>query len=300
MPVWFAPLRALAATFSDRMPATPTDGVSIIESAQGSVRMRMHLPDEVRTDAALVWVHGGGLILGSPRQDDPLAGGTAAELGMPVFAARYRVAPRGRFPGALDDVIAVWDAVQAQAEKFGIDPARVVIGGESAGGGLAAAAAQRLHDRAVAEGTPEPLGQWLFAPMLDDRTAADLSLDAPAHPVWTNRANRTGWRQYLGAQPGTVTPPPYAVPARRDDLSGLPSAFITWGDIELFAAEDAAYAARLAAAGVEVTTDIVAGAPHGFENWARHTEPAQALLERARDWLATRVGVERIVGALDA
>jgi len=283
------PIRWLVAKLSGLVKPVPADGVTVTEVREGPARVRVYRPEHPRTDAAVLWVHGGGLIIGSPTQDDPLVGGTASELGVLVVSAHYRLAPAHRYPAALDDVIAAWDWLQQHAAELGVDPARVVIGGESAGGGLAAAAAQRLHDRAAASGSREPIAQWLFAPMLDDRTAADRSLDAVDHVVWNNRANRVGWKSYLGAEPGAAETPGDAVPARRGDLTGLPPAWITWGDIELFAAEDAAYAARLQDAGVEVTTDIVPGGAHGFENWARDTAPARALIVRARAWLADRV-----------
>jgi len=283
------PIRWLVAKLSPLVKPVPADGVAVSEFRDGAARARLYRPLEQRTDAALLWVHGGGLILGSPTQDDPLVGGTASELGITVVSAHYRLAPARRFPAALDDVIAAWDWLQAHATELGVDPARVVIAGESAGGGLAAAAAQRLQDRAASEGTRTPLAQWLFAPMLDDRTAADRSLDAIDHVVWNNRANRVGWKSYLGVEPGAAEVPAYSVPARRADLTGLPPAWITWGDIELFAAEDAAYAERLRAAGVEVTTDIVPGGAHGFENWGRDTPLAKSLIARARTWLAGRL-----------
>lgn len=279
-------VRWLIARLSGLVKAVPTEGVAVSEVRDGPARMRIHRPDAPRTDAALLWVHGGGLVIGSPKQDDPLVGGTARELGMVAVAARYRLAPGRRFPAALDDVVAAWDWLQEHAADLGVDPARVIIGGESAGAGLAAAASQRLLDRAASEGTRTPIGQWLFAPMLDDRTAANRTLDAIDHPVWNNRANLAGWSAYLGQEPGAAEAPAYAVPARRTDLTGLPPAWITWGDIELFAAEDAAYAARLQAAGVDTTIDIVPGGARGFENWARETPPAVALVARARAWLA--------------
>lgn len=279
-------VRWLIARLSGLVKAVPTDGVRVSEHISGPAKVRVYEPGTTRTDAALLWVHGGGLILGSPKQDDPLVGGTASALGITVVSAHYRLAPAHRYPAALDDVIAAWDWLQEHAAEYGVDPARVVIGGESAGGGLAAAAAQLLHDRSSAEGTPAPIAQWLFAPMLDDRTAADRTLDAVDHLVWNNRANHVGWTSYLGVEPGSADLPRYAVPARRDDLTGMPPAWITWGDIELFAAEDAAYADRLLAAGVPTTIDIVPGGAHGFENWARHAPVSQALLVRARAWLA--------------
>jgi len=197
------------------------------------------------------------------------------------MSANYRFAPEHPFPAAHDDVHAAWKWLQEHAAGQGVNPTRVVIGGESAGGGLAAGLVQRIHD----EGGTQPIGQWLFAPMIDDRTAANASLDILDHWIWNNRANRIGWSSYLGEAPGASDLPAYAAAARRTDLSGLPPAFIAVGDIELFYAEGRDYAAELERVGVPTTLDIIRGAPHGFENWARETAPAKALMVRARNWL---------------
>ncbi len=252
----------------------------------GAASVRVYRPRRASGPAALLWIHGGGLTIGDARQDEALCGGTARRLGVVVVSANYRLAPTHPFPAALDDVHAAWGWLQQHARRLGVDPARKAVGGESAGGGLAAALVQRLHDEGAA-----PVAQWLFAPMLDDRTAADRSLDVRGHFVWDNRRNRHGWSAYLGQEPGLPGAPTWSVPARRTDLTGLPPAFITWGDVELFAEEDAAYADALRRAGVPVAVDVVRGAPHGFENWARSTPPARALTDRAQRWLAEHLDV---------
>ena len=262
-------------------------GVAIANSKLGAARVRHYRPDVVRTEGALVWIHGGGYVGGAPRINDPLCSQASAALGMQVFSLGYRTAPAHPFPAALDDVATGWEWVQAQAASLGVDAQRIVIGGESAGGGLAAALVQRLHD---GDGI-RPVGQWLFMPMLDDRTAANADLDALEHFVWNNAANRFGWRSYLAAEPGGEVPQ-YAAPGRRDDLRGLPPTFIAWSDIELFADEDAAYAARLVEAGVPVTSVVVAAAPHGFGTWARRTAIAQDLITRAIAWLGAELRVD--------
>ena len=146
--------------------------------------------------------------------------------------------------------------------------------------GLAAALAQRLHD----EGE-RPRAQWLFCPMLDDRTAARRGLDDAGHRVWDNRLNRFGRRAYLGSEPGAPVVPHYAVPARRDDVAGLPDTWIGVGDIDLFHDEAAEYARRLRAAGVGTTFHVVPGGPHGFEAWAPSTGFSRDYLGVARAWL---------------
>ena len=131
--------------------------------------------------------------------------------------------PEHPYPAALD-AHAAWTWLRGHAAAE-----RIVVGGQSAGGGLAAALVQRLYD----EGE-RPRAQWLFCPMLDDRTAARRGLDDAGHRVWDNRLNRFGWRAYLGTEPGAPGVPPYAVPARRDDVAGLPDTWIGVGDIDLF------------------------------------------------------------------
>lgn len=268
------------------MPAKRLPDVRIERIRRDGVDLRVHRPLEPRSSAALLWVHGGGYVIGSAKQDDPLCSGTASALGIPVLSVEYRLAPEHRFPAAHQDVLAAWRWLQLHAAELDIDPFRVAIGGESAGGGIAAGLVQRLRD----EDGPQPIAQWLFAPMLDDRTAADDSLDAAGHWIWTNAANRVGWTALLGHEPGRARVEPYAVPARRDSLAGLPPTWIGVGDIELFHDEDVAYARRLAAAGVPVELDVVPGAPHGFENWANEAEPSKAVLARARHWLGQIIG----------
>lgn len=125
--------------------------------------------------------------------------------------------------------------------------------------------------------------------MLDDRTAADRSLDPIRHFVWDNDANRTAWRAYLEQEPGLASARPYAVPARRSDLSGLPPAWIGAGEIELFFNEDRAYAEAHRAAGVECVFDAVPGAPHAFETLAGGSPVARAYVDRACAWLGEHI-----------
>lgn len=263
------------------MPSGRVDDVELEKRPAAGQGVRVHRPHVARSSAAFLWIHGGGYVLGRAVLNDRLCGEIARELGITVVATEYRKAPEHPFPAALDDCHAAWTWLQREAASLGIDPTRVAVGGESAGGGLAAALAQRLLD----EGGVQPVGQLLFCPMLDDRTAARRELDATNHFVWNNRKNRFGWRSYLGVAPGTGIVPPYAVPARRDALVGLPPAWIGVSEIELFHGEDVAYAERLRAAGVPVELDVVADAPHGFESWAPDTEIARQYQARAAAWL---------------
>lgn len=276
---------AAAGRLSRLIPGSRVDGVTRRPVHLGDgVRLRVYTP-AAPSGAALLWIHGGGLVLGAASMDDRFCGDTARQLGVVIVSVDYRLAPRHPFPAALDDVHRGWQWVTFHAEELGISTTRLAVGGQSAGGGLAASLVQRLHDEGAGVAA-----QWLFCPMLDDRTALNRALDAADHLVWTNRSNLVGWRSYLGASFGTGEPPRYSVAARREDLSGLPPTWLYTSDIELFHGEVLAYAQRLRAAGVDTTLDVISGAPHGVEAWAADSEIAQGLLGRARRWLGDSLG----------
>jgi acetyl esterase/lipase len=216
--------------------------------------VRLHRPLEPAANSgALLWIHGGGYVLGSARQDDELCRRLAKELRITVGSVEYRWAPEHPFPAALEDCYA---ALQRLVALPGVDPARVAIGGASAGGGLAAALALMARDR----GEINPALQLLVYPMLDDRTVARTPLDARNYRLWNESSNRFGWAAYLGN-----ANPELAVPARNADLAGLPPAWIGVGTLDLFHDEDLAYADRLKKAGVSCRVEVVPGAFHGFD-----------------------------------
>lgn len=216
------------------------------------VGVHLHRPIAVSQPApALLWIHGGGYVMGNAQQDDALCHRFSRELGITVASVDYRLAPEHPYPAPLEDC---YSALTWLAGLPAVDPARVAIGGASAGGGLAAALALLARDR----GEVVPSLQLLAYPMLDDRSGA-----APMNPnyrLWSPKSNRYGWAAYLGN-----ADPQVAVPARRDDLSGLPPAWIGVGTHDLFHDEDLAYAERLTAAGVPCHVEVVAGAFHGFD-----------------------------------
>lgn len=240
---------------------------------------------------ALLWVHGGGLIMGSPEQDDRANAAFVRELGITVAAVRYRLAPDSTAPAAAEDAYAGLLGLVAHADRLGLDPARIAVGGASAGGGVAAAAVLMAHDRAGGRPASQPpmaqlpaprprtahlptaslpvahlpAFQLLVYPMLDDRTVVRTDLDTRQVRVWTPKSNRFGWTAYLGRAPGGPDVPPYAAPARREDLHGLPPTWIGVGSLDLFRDEDETYARRLREAGVACELKIVPGAFHGFD-----------------------------------
>ena len=245
--------------------------------------LRVYRPDSIRSPgAALLWIHGGGMVLGRAIDDEAFLGAVATELGIVIASVDYRLAPEHPYPAALDDCYAGLRWLHDHAD---VDPERVAVGGASAGGGLAAALAQTAHDR----GELAIAFQLLIYPMLDDRSATKAEVDGRHHRLWTQRSNAFGWRCYLGQEPGTdgVTAP--ASPARRADLAGLPPAWIGVGTHDLFHDENVEYAKRLSDAGVLCELEVVPGAFHGFEIVASRAAVSRAF--RSAQVLALRSGL---------
>lgn len=260
----------------------PASGVTVTELSEPT-RLRVYRPEGCPTPTAgLVWIHGGGMVIGTARIDEANLTAIAKELGIVVVSVDYRLAPRHRYPAALEDCYA---GLQWLHDQPDVATSRIAVGGASAGGGLAASLAQLAHDR----GTLPVAFQLLIYPMLDDRSATATGIDGKHHRLWTQKSNRYGWRSYLGQEPGTDLVAAPAVPARRQDLSGLPPAWIGVGSHDLFHDEDVEYAARLEAAGVPVTLDVVPGAFHAFDLVAAKTDVAKGF--RSRFVAALRDGI---------
>lgn len=224
----------------------------------------------------LYYLHGGAMIMGNAWSALPrILREWALPLEMAVLSVEYRLAPGTRYPGPLEDCYAglVWAA--GHAGELGIDAGRVIIGGKSAGGGLAAALALLARDR----GGPGILGQLLLCPMLDDRARTVSSHQMSGLGGWDLVSAETAWKALLGDRYGAADLPPYAAPARATDLSGLPPAFIDVGSAEMFRDEDVAYANALWQAGGQAELHVWPGACHGFDSVA----PRAALSQDARD-----------------
>jgi acetyl esterase/lipase len=224
------------------------------------VRLRLYLPAQP-TGAALLSIHGGGFIIGSPEQDEAGNIALTRELGLTIAATTYRLAPGHAHPTAVEDCYAALRWLHGNAAELAIDPQRIAIGGNSAGGGLAAGLVLLAHDR----GEVPVDFQLLVYPMLDDRTALRSDVDDRRLRMWHTASNRFGWTAYLGQPAGSRDVSEYAAPARRADLSGLPPAWIGVGTCDLFHDEDLEYARRLTAAGVPCELHVVEGAFHGFD-----------------------------------
>ncbi len=225
--------------------------VEVITLGSGAA-VRLFRPAGISEPApALLWIHGGGYVIGTAEQDDGLCRRFSSRLGITVASVDYRLAPEHPYPAPLEDC---YSALTWLAGLPSVDPRRMAIGGPSAGGGLAAALALLARDRAEVT----PAFQLLVYPMLDDRSSA--TGNDPNHRLWDARSNHFGWMAYLGD-----ADPQIAVPGRRSDLSGLPPAWIGVGTHDLFHDEDLAYAQRLTEAGVPCQVEVVSGVFHGFD-----------------------------------
>ncbi|MFN0143516.1 MAG: alpha/beta hydrolase [Mycobacterium sp.] len=241
-------------------------GVEVLTLPSGA-GVRLHRPaNTAGPTPALLWIHGGGYLFGTAAQDDGVCRQYVDRLGITVAAVDYRLAPEHPYPIPVEDCYSVLTWL---ARLPGIDSDRIAIGGASAGGGLTAALAFLARDRAEVT----PVLQVLSYPMLDDRSV-DPSLDDTGFRLWNPASNRIGWQFYLGG-----ADPAVAVPARRDDLAGLPPAWLGVGTLDLFHREDLAYAERLDAAGVPCEVHVVPGAFHGFDRIAAKSSVARAYFE---------------------
>ena len=272
----FAQMRAL-------LPAYPDIEVSErrIPGPAGApdVRVMVYRPKEApRPLPALLWVHGGGYVLGSADQDDAQAKRIVDAVGCVVVSVDYRLAPETPHPGPVEDCYAALGWLHAHAAELGVDPGRLAVGGASAGGGLAAGLALLARDRAEV-----PLAfQLLIYPMLDDRTVTTEPHPYAGEFIWTGDANRFGWTSYLGHEPGGPDVSPYAAAARAERLAGLPPTYLCVGALDLFLEEDLEYARRLMREGVPTELHVYPGAYHGF-NLAADAQVSRAY---TRDYLA--------------
>lgn len=233
----------------------------------------------------VLWIHGGGYVAGANTTEDRWGAVFCRRFDCAVVTPGYRLAPEHPFPAALDDLRAAVQWVLDHGPQCGLDPERILIAGESGGGGLAAALTQRLHDEGVAV-----QGQLLACPMLDDRTAARTDIGRKEHLGWSNGSNHFGWSSYLGTEPGGANTPEYAVPARREDLTGLPPAWIGVGDLDVFWDEDVEYARRLEEAGVPVTLETAEGGPHGYQSLVPEAAISKRFMASAADFAAESLG----------
>jgi acetyl esterase/lipase len=255
------------------VPVPDTEGVMV----------RVHRP--IGSSAGrpcLVWMHGGGLVLGTAAGDDARFDEWCRKFDIVGVSVEYRLAPEAKYPGPLDDCYASLRWVHDNAASLGVDPTRIGIGGASAGGGLAAGLGLLARDR----GEVAVAFQLLIYPMIDDRQVTISS--AWVDPIWPPSANTYGWTAYLGDAKGGPDVPIYAAAARATDLAGLPPTYVCVGALDGYSDEDIEYAVRLRHAGVPTELHVYDGAPHGFDSLTPDTSVARRCTTVMVEWLGAR------------
>ena len=210
--------------------------------------------------AAVLYLHGGGMIVGSvPIFDGPVSR-YVSRTGVPMLSLQYRLAPEHPHPGPVEDAYAGLTWLAGHAAELGVDPARIAVMGDSAGGGLAAGVCILSRDR----GGPAVARQLLVYPMLDDRTTTPDRYIAP-FAGWSYDDNVTAWNALLGPGHEQRDVDPSAAPGRLADAAGLPPAYIEVGQLDVFRDEDIRYALTLGQAGVPVEFHLRPGVPHEYD-----------------------------------
>lgn len=291
---FFLPLGVLRALYRlrgvprpPRLPGLEIHDRHILAQDGETLRIRVYRRSETTEKrAALLFLHGGGYVMGSPEMHEKVSVDFARALGVTVGALSYRLAPKWPFPTPLQDCYSALCWMHRHADELGIDRDRIAVGGASAGAGLSAALVQLAHDRREI-----PIKfQLLIYPMLDDRSAIRPDVQHRKLRLWTQKSNEYGWTAYLGQSPGKPEVEPYSVPARRQSLRGLPSTWIGVGDCDLFCDEDVDYARRMSADGVQCKLHVVPGAYHGFDVVRSNTRVARAF--RTEYMAALAAGLE--------
>jgi acetyl esterase/lipase len=249
----------------------PVEGVTgqdrHVPGAEGDpeVRVRVYRPD-VQTSKlpALLWIHGGGYVMGDIEQDDRLMKQLVKRIDCVAVSVDYRLAPEHPFPAPVEDCYAALKWFFAHADELGVAPDRIAVGGASGGGGLAAGLGLLARDR----GEVKVAFQLLIYPMIDDRNVTPASYAITDPRMWNRESNRLGWKAYLGRDGGGADVSPYAAASRATDLKNLPPTYIPVGALDLFIDENIEYAQRLIQAGVPTELHVYPGAFHGFDMFA--------------------------------
>lgn len=243
-----------------------------------TVALRWYAKDGSAPGSAVVYLHGGGMILSNVGLYDGTVARYVSASGVPMLSVEYRYAPE--FPGLtpVEDGYVALRWLSDHGAELGVEPRRIAVMGDSAGGGIAAGLALLARDR----GGPEIAQQILVYPMLDDRTTVP---DPELVPFagWTYDDNLTGWAALLGDGVGGPDVSPYAAPARMTEAVGLPPVYLEVGELDIFRNEGVEFARRTAEAGVSTELHVHPGVPHGWDFVAPEADVSQrSMADRIR------------------
>lgn len=264
-----------------RAPAPPASEVTVEERAVpgpggSTVRVLVYSPNTPTRTGALLWLHAGGMVMGTPDMYEPQSRSLAQRAGCVVIAVDYGLAPENPYPAGLEDCYAALRWAHGAADELGIPRGRIAVAGESGGGGLAVGLALLARDR----GELAVSAQFLEYPMLDDRTGTPAEPDPMPYAgefVWTQASNNFAWSSVLGHEPGGTDAPIYASPGRAEELAGLPPTFIGVGALDLFVGENLRFARGLIRDGVPTELHVYPGALHGFASFSEDAEVAKNI-----------------------
>jgi acetyl esterase/lipase len=251
MQALLAPRRSATVSFDDRT----------IDGPSGKLKIRVYDPQGGGRRGALLYLHGGGFVVGDLDSEHPQCIDHAEQAGCVVVSVDYRLAPEFPFPAAHDDAWTALSWLVANADELRVDPDRLAVGGGSAGATLAAGVALRARD----EGSPSIRLALLVQPALDHLQTQPSARNFSDTPFLTKESLPLIWRAYFGATPPTGKALSYAAPAAAESLTGYPRVLLIVGDVDPLRDEGLAFAMRLIADGTEVELHLLAGAPHGFD-----------------------------------
>ena len=266
--------RAQYETSSLRFVGPSEPVARAVDDDAGGVRVRVYVPDGASGEPlpAVLWIHGGGWILGSVDSHDALCRALCNAAGAVVVSVDYRLAPEAQHPAQLDDCTRALEWLLREAPSLGVDPARVAVAGDSAGGNLAAVLARRARERLRF--------QLLVYPVTDAGCATRSYETFGGDEYGLSREKMTVcWQAYVSAAEDGLDPD--VSPLRATDLEGLPPALVICAEYDPLTDEGVAYAERLRAAGVPARVSTYAGMVHGFFRWRGAVDAAHDAMAEA-------------------